>query len=42
MIPARVKGIGKLMLSINGIDEPPVIINGPYRRGRGNDMAAVD
>lgn len=27
MIPARVKGIGKLMLSINGIDEPPVIIN---------------
>lgn len=27
MLPARIKGLGKLMLSINGIDEPPVLIN---------------
>lgn len=27
MLSARIKGIGKLMLSINGIDEPPVLIN---------------
>ena len=27
MLSARIKGTGKLILSINGIDEPPVLIN---------------